>query len=95
VGIPTVIVMMFKEVEERVKPPRVVHVRFPFGRPLGEPGNADQQRVIIEDSLEALKSVTTPGTMVELPYRWRREDYATIRAARKAMTTVPSGAGYG
>ena len=85
--------MMFKEIEERVSPPRVVHVRFPFGRPMGEPGNADQQRVIIEDTLEALVSASTPGTLVELPYRWRREDYAAIRRARVGMAAVPSTAG--
>jgi D-proline reductase (dithiol) PrdB len=93
VGIPTVIVMMFKETEKQIRPPRVVHVRFPFGRPLGEPGNADQQRVIIEDSLEALVNSTTPGTVVELPYSWRREDYAVIRRGREKMTKVASGTG--
>jgi len=82
-GISTVIVMMFKEVAERMRPPRVVHVRFPFGRPLGEPGNADQQRVIIEDGLRVLTTANEPGTVVELPYRWRREDYAEIRASRR------------
>ena len=92
-GIPTVVVMMFKETEELIRPPRVVHVRFPFGRPLGEPGNADQQRVIIEDALEALVNATTPGTVVELPYNWRREDYAAIRRGREKMTKVASGTG--
>ena len=82
-GISTVIVMMFKEVAERMQPPRVVHVRFPFGRPLGEPGNADQQRVIIEDGLRLLTTASEPGTVAELPYRWRREDYAKIRASRR------------
>jgi hypothetical protein len=85
--------MMFKEVEEYIKPPRVVHVRFPFGRPLGEPGDADQQRVIIEDSLEALANTTTAGTVVELPYRWRREDYAAIRMSREEMTKIRLGTG--
>ncbi len=82
-GIPTVIVMMYKEILENIRPPRVVHVRFPFGRPLGEPGNALQQRVIVEDALEVLETATTPGTVVELPYRWRREDYAQILADRR------------
>ena len=81
-GIPTVAVMMFRETEERIRPPRVVHVRFPFGRPLGEPGNADQQRVIIEDALEVLAAASTPGEVVDLSYRWRREDYVAIRIAR-------------
>lgn len=81
-GIPTVLVMMFKEVADAVRPPRVVHVRFPFGRPLGEPGNADQQRVVSEDGLGFLASAKEPGEVLALPYRWRREDYAALRAER-------------
>ena len=57
-------------------------MRFPFGQPLGEPDNADQQRVIIEDTLRMLVSATESGTVDSLPYRWRREDYAEIRRAR-------------
>ena len=49
---------------------------------MGEPGNADQQRVIIEDALGLLESATAPGTILTLPYRWRREDYAAIRRER-------------
>ena len=84
VGIPTVLVMMYKERAERTRPPRVAHVRFPFGRPLGEPNNPDQHRVIIEDALRVLETATEPGTIVELPYRWRREDYGRILAERGA-----------
>ena len=87
-GIPTVIVMMFREVAEKTRPPRVAHVRFPFGRPLGEPGNADQQRVIIEDGLRLLDEAQEPGTLMALAYRWRREDYAAIRRDR-ARVAVP------
>ncbi|MBI2872487.1 MAG: hypothetical protein HYY00_04765 [Chloroflexi bacterium] len=76
--------MMYKEMAEKVRPPRVCHVRFPFGRPLGEPGNADQQRVIAEDALHLLETATGPGTVLSLPYRWRREDYARIRRERAA-----------
>ncbi|MBI4278191.1 MAG: hypothetical protein HY660_07015 [Armatimonadetes bacterium] len=83
-GIPTVIVMMWKDVEEALRPPRVVHVRFPFGRPLGEPGNIPQQRVIIADALRFLEKAEEPGSMLELPYRWRREDYAEILTGRKS-----------
>ena len=49
---------------------------------MGEPGNADQQRVVIEDVLELLTIATEPGTIEALPYRWRREDYAKIRRER-------------
>jgi D-proline reductase (dithiol) PrdB len=92
VGIPTVTVMMFKEMEGKVRPPRVVHVRFPFGRPLGEPHNADQQRVILEDALDTLARATTPGAVVDLPYRWRREDYSAIRMGRVGTAIGSPGA---
>jgi hypothetical protein len=82
VGIPTVITMMYKQVVDALRPPRVAYARFPFGQPLGEPDNADQQRVIVEDALALLTTATEPGIVEELPYRWRREDYAKIRKER-------------
>ena len=81
-GIPTVITMMYKQVVDALRPPRVAYARFPFGQPLGEPDNADQQRVIVEDALALLTTATEPGIVEELPYRWRREDYAKIRKER-------------
>ena len=58
---------MYKDTTEKLKPPRVAHVRFLFGRPLGEPNNPDQHRVIIEDALRILETATEPETMVQLP----------------------------
>lgn len=89
-GVPTVIAMMYKQVADALRPPRVAYVRFPFGQPLGEPGNADQQRVIIEDALRLLDSATVPGTVEALPYRWRREDYAEIRRRRGNILAATS-----
>ncbi|MCH7953478.1 MAG: UDP-N-acetylglucosamine 2-epimerase, partial [Chloroflexi bacterium] len=43
--------MMFKRYAEELSPPRSVVTRFPFGRPLGEPGQPDQHRLIIDDAL--------------------------------------------
>ena len=63
-------------------PPRVAHVKFPFGRPMDEPNNPDQHRVIAEDALGILETAVEPGKVVTLPYRWRREDYAKIRKER-------------
>ncbi len=76
------IAMMYRQVVDALRPPRVAYARFPFGQPLGEPGNVDQQRVFIEDALELLTTATEPGTIEALPYRWRREDYAKIRRER-------------
>src|SRR5262249_16126677 len=51
---------------------RSVYIRFPQGAPLGEPRNADQQRQILGSILEAFEAINEPGTMLQLPYRWRR-----------------------
>jgi hypothetical protein len=40
----------------------------------GEPGNVKRQRRIILDALDALKTMTEPGTIQELPYQWKRPD---------------------
>ena len=63
--------------------PRGLILRFPFGRPFGAPGSPEQQRVILQDALDVLASVS-PGQIVSSPYRWRREDYAAILAQRSA-----------
>ena len=81
-GIPTVLVMMYRQVADAMRPPRVCLVRFPFGQPLGEPDNTAQQQVIVEDALHTLVHATEPGELNELPYHWRREDYSEILEQR-------------
>lgn len=73
-GIPTVSISVLRDVTVKVRPPRAVFVRWPFGHALGEPGNRAQQLTVIRDALAALYA-TAPGTLVDLPYRWRRERY--------------------
>lgn len=58
-----------------MQPPRTVYVKWPFGHPLGEPGNRKQQRAVILEAFKALYSITTPGEIVDLPFKWRRFDY--------------------
>ncbi|MBI4640470.1 MAG: hypothetical protein HY731_07230 [Candidatus Tectomicrobia bacterium] len=50
-------------------------MRWPFGHPLGEPFAVKQQRRVMKDALNMLISATTPGTILDLGYRWRRERY--------------------
>tara|TARA_B110000263_G_scaffold181406_1_gene158979 strand:+ start:185 stop:418 length:234 start_codon:yes stop_codon:yes gene_type:complete len=77
---------MYKEMADVIKPPRTVHVKFPFGRPMGEPNNKEQQKVIAMDALNILSSSNTPGQITELPYKWRREDY--IKIAKDKMYSL-------
>ncbi len=57
-----------------VKPPRALLVKFPRGSMLGEPGNSKRHRRIIMDALDALGTMSEPGTIRELPYRWKKAD---------------------
>jgi D-proline reductase (dithiol) PrdB len=74
-GIPTIGISIVREYTEKVQPPRTVFLKWPFGHPLGEPGNVKQQRAVVLEAFRALYSITTPGEIVDLPFRWRRHDY--------------------
>lgn len=60
-GIPTASVTLFREVTERVDPPRTVFVDLPFGYPLGEPNNASLQTAILMALLTLLKEPVPPS----------------------------------
>jgi hypothetical protein len=71
-GIPTISMGNDAQRMAKIKPPRALLVKFARGSMLGEPGNVRRQRRIILDALEALKTMSVPGTIQELPYRWKR-----------------------
>ena len=50
--------------------PRVAAIEFPFGRPLGQPGDADTQRAVLRATLETLRDATVPRAVVDLPFGW-------------------------
>ena len=76
-GIPTIGVSIVREFTEKVQPPRTVYLKWPFGHPLGEAGNVKQQRAVVMEALQALYTISTPGGIIDLPFRWRRHDYST------------------
>ncbi len=73
-GIATISIGNMADRMSYIKPPRALLVKFPRGSMLGEPGNAERQRRIILDALDALKTMAAPGTILELPYRWKVPD---------------------
>jgi D-proline reductase (dithiol) PrdB len=75
-GIPTISLGNAADRMAQIKPPRALLVKFARGSMFGEPGNVKRHRQIILDSLQALKTMTVPGSIKELPYRWKRPDPA-------------------
>jgi len=73
-GIPTISMGNMIDRMGHIKPPRALLVKFPRGSMMGEPGNNQRQRRIVLDALAALKTMDVPGTIQELPYRWKRSD---------------------
>lgn len=62
------------DITKAVKPPRAVFVNFPLGHQTGKPDQPDLQRRIVSDAMRAFDTITTPGTIVELPYVWDIND---------------------
>lgn len=60
----------FTAMMEMIKPPHWVHVRFPRGAMLGEPGHRVKQRAVLLAALGAFETVTTPGGKLSTSYRW-------------------------
>lgn len=73
-GISTVSISILRDVTEKVKPPRSLFLRWPFGHPLGEAGNVAQQLTVLRDAFLFLYKAQ-PGEIRDLPYPWRRQSY--------------------
>ena len=71
-GIPTVCVTIVRKLTEEVGVPRAVFLKWPMGHPIGEANFVEGQRVVIERAFRALKEIETPGTIIDLPFRWKR-----------------------
>lgn len=73
--IPTIGITLQKEITKRVRPPRALYLRYPFGHPLGEPFDVRQQRTILIEALKGLETIRNPGTILEPGYVWRRHRF--------------------
>jgi D-proline reductase (dithiol) PrdB len=80
-GIPTVCISIVRKYTVEVGTPRAVFLRWPMGHPLGEPFNLKQQTIVLKRALHALEEITTPGIIIDLPYRWRRYEDLDIPAS--------------
>lgn len=72
---------------EKVKPPRTIFLKWPFGHPLGEPFNVAQQRAVLVEAFKALYAIEKPGEIIDIPFRWRKQRYddSFVREFKKQM----------
>ncbi|HEY5673115.1 MAG TPA: hypothetical protein VIR78_05380 [Malonomonas sp.] len=83
-GIPTIGISIVREYSEKVRPPRTLFLRWPFGHPLGEPHNRPQQRAVLLEAFRALYQIEQAGSIVDSPFRWRREKYSDYQPPTRA-----------
>ncbi len=83
-GISTVSFFLLAEIAQQLGIPRGLSVKFPFGHVLGEPDKLVQQQLLINHGLNLLMQATQAGTFVQLPYRWKREDWDRLAQAQQA-----------
>lgn len=74
-GIATVSISLSKGISEKIRPPRVLYLSYPYGYPFGEPFQEKQQFQIFEDCLVLLETAETPGEILSSSYRWRRTKF--------------------
>ena len=80
-GMCTVALSLNREISRKVEAPRCLYLRFPYGATLGEPGNVDQQRTLLKEMFKALQTLGRAGAVIDLPYRWRRDEYGPVTFA--------------
>lgn len=69
-ALSTLCLVSIKEVAQEVRIPRSVFVNFPFGMPLGRAFARSIQESILNDMVQAMRTLDKPGRIIELPYKW-------------------------
>ncbi len=67
--------------------PRVAGLAYPFGRPLGQVGDAEGQRAVLRSALCAMEVIDHPSGAVQLPFVWP-EPPAQARGKLKEPTPI-------
>lgn len=69
-GISTLCMASVLDVMKAVNPPRVAFLDYPLGHTAGPSHQPNLQRRIIVEALEAFTSLTEPGQIKNLPFKW-------------------------
>jgi D-proline reductase (dithiol) PrdB len=87
-GLPTVLLALVREFVQKIRPPRAVFVPFPFGAPVGMPGDSEQQRAVLLTALNTFGEPSGPILVdfeAELP-----PEYAAAPSLASAIERPPS-----
>ncbi len=74
-GLPTLGFTSARTITASANPPRSVFLDLPLGHTTGPPNDAETQRRILVDGLTAGAAIAETGTIVDLAYRWKDDDW--------------------
>ena len=86
-GMSTVLVTMMPYLSEKLGVPRTVGVEFPYGHPLGQPGDGDTQMKIVRAALAMVAEAKGPGEIRAPDLVWPQE---LLEAKRDWQPPEPS-----
>jgi hypothetical protein len=69
-GIPTIAMTSALDITRAVNPPRAVFNDFPLGHTAGKPLDRRLQREIMIETLNALETMQTPGSIKMMQFEW-------------------------
>jgi len=62
------------DITRAVNPPRAAFLDFPLGHTAGKPNDPELQRRILVEALSSFETMTAPGSVTELPFRWSEDE---------------------
>ncbi len=74
-GFPTLGFTSAYSITASANQPRSVFLDVPLGHTTGGPNDPETQRSILRTGLQAGASMAAPGTIIDLPWRWRDDDW--------------------
>ncbi len=88
-GIPTLCMGSALDIMQSVNPPRGVFLDFPLGHTTGKPHEPELQRDILVQALGHFVTLTTPGSIARLPFRWSEDEAWKETAQRTGEDRLP------
>jgi len=62
------------DITRSANPPRAAFLDYPFGHTTGKPHEPELQRSILIEALDAFASLSRPGSVKHLPFRWSDDE---------------------
>lgn len=69
-GFSTISLSMMPELTVSTGAPRIAAVEHPFGLTVGSPGDEGGQLAVLRATLQALATISVPGSVVDLQFSW-------------------------